>query len=185
MANGLAAGGAATWYNPAWLFLNGFYRVFLRTSQGASRLQEILADRWAAFAYGARHFEDGLRHVIERSIRFDAHTNATLQEIVDGKKPLSNLYSYKPREAVDAAEVASEVERVVSAEPSPYDSHPSPKDRFAWVHELDQRGGKGNLADADEDVWNLLSYREAVERLMTQHVRAAMAMNHGVSIAEA
>ncbi|MCA9697104.1 MAG: M48 family metalloprotease, partial [Myxococcales bacterium] len=51
-AVGLAEAGAAGWYNPAWLFLNGFHRVFLRISQGASRLQEVLADRWAARSYG-------------------------------------------------------------------------------------------------------------------------------------
>jgi len=62
-AVGLAERGVATWYNPAWLFLTGFNRVFLRISQGASRLQETLADRWAASAYGARYFEQGLRHL--------------------------------------------------------------------------------------------------------------------------
>src|SRR5262249_56574735 len=35
----LARGGAATWYNPAWWFLRGYMRVFMRVSQGASRLQ--------------------------------------------------------------------------------------------------------------------------------------------------
>lgn len=68
-AYALAANGAAAWYNPAWLFVNGFHRVFTRISQGASRLQEVLADRWAVFAYGAEAFERGLRHVVERSVR--------------------------------------------------------------------------------------------------------------------
>src|SRR4029079_12221765 len=91
MAQSLASSGAAAWYNPAWLFLNGFYRVFLRISQGASRLQEVLADRWAVFAYGADAFEAGLRHVIERSVRFDAHVGATINEVVKQKLPLANL----------------------------------------------------------------------------------------------
>jgi Zn-dependent protease with chaperone function len=73
MAENLAARGAAGWYNPAWLFLNGFYSIFLRISQGASRLQEVLADRWAALSYGAQAFEEGLRHAITQSIRFEAH----------------------------------------------------------------------------------------------------------------
>jgi hypothetical protein len=42
----------ATNRNPAWWFATGFYRIFLRVSQGAARLQEILADRRAAEAYG-------------------------------------------------------------------------------------------------------------------------------------
>ena len=45
MAYNLAVSGQARWYNPAWLFINGFHRGFLRITQGASRLQEILADR--------------------------------------------------------------------------------------------------------------------------------------------
>ena len=56
MAESLASGGAARWYNPAWLFVTGFHKLFLRVSQGASRLQEILADRWAALAYGGAEF---------------------------------------------------------------------------------------------------------------------------------
>src|SRR5262249_11172001 len=79
----LAAAGAARWYNPAWLFVNGFHRVFLRVSQGASRLQEILADRWAVNAYGSQAFARGLRHVIERTVRFDAHANAALREVIE------------------------------------------------------------------------------------------------------
>src|SRR5207302_10199494 len=94
MAFGLAQGGAANWWNPAWWFVNGFHRVFQHISQGASRLQEVLADRWAAAAYGAEAFERGLRHVIVAGVRFEAHTNATLHEVQDGKTPLVNLYHH-------------------------------------------------------------------------------------------
>jgi len=54
-----------------------------------------------------------------------------------------------------------------TAEPSPYDSHPSPKNRFAMVHALDHGDGKGNLSDADQDAWQLLADREAIEQDMT------------------
>ncbi|HEX9189515.1 MAG TPA: M48 family metallopeptidase, partial [Vicinamibacteria bacterium] len=91
MAQGLAESGAAAWYNPVWLFLNGFHRVFLRISQGASRLQEILADRWAVLAYGSKAFEEGLRHVIERSVRFDATASRLVAEMAQ-RRPVANLY---------------------------------------------------------------------------------------------
>src|SRR6185369_12314593 len=125
-AFGLASGGAATWYNPAWLFLNGFNRVFLRISEGASRLQEVLADRWAAFAYGADAFESGLRHVIERSVRFDAHVGATLNEVVKSKAALANLYTYEPAKRVEEKDVAAAVNEALNRKASAYDSHPSP-----------------------------------------------------------
>lgn len=37
----LAISGAAAWWNPAWLFFRGFFWVFMRISQGATRLQEV------------------------------------------------------------------------------------------------------------------------------------------------
>jgi hypothetical protein len=48
-----------------------YFRVFLRITLGASRLQEILADRYAALAYGAQNFIEGLRNVIRQSVQFD------------------------------------------------------------------------------------------------------------------
>ncbi|HEX8408211.1 MAG TPA: M48 family metalloprotease, partial [Thermoanaerobaculia bacterium] len=95
-AIGLAEGGVDTWYNPAWWFVSGFHKLFLRISEGASRLQEVLADRFAVFAYGAAAFEEGLTHVVERGVRFDAHVDMTLKEVVDRQLPLANLYTYTP-----------------------------------------------------------------------------------------
>jgi Zn-dependent protease with chaperone function len=175
----LARGGAATWYNPAWWFVQGFHRIFLRVSQGASRLQEILADRWAALAYGGTHFARGLRHVIERSIRFDRHAQASLGEVIEGRRALANLYRYQPGTAIDESSVAAAVEQALGAEPSPYDSHPRPNDRIAWV------GGLVAEASRPEDeaaAWELFFDREGVERLMTDQVRASIERSHGVAI---
>jgi Zn-dependent protease with chaperone function/Flp pilus assembly protein TadD len=178
----LAKGGAAAWYNPAWLFVNGFYRLFLRISQGASRLQEVLADRWAAFSYGARSFEQGLRHIIERSVRFDAHVNSVLQEVVEAKKPLVNLYSYRSTgPIVEEANVAEAIEAAIHREPSPYDSHPRPVDRFAWVHALGSRGGPDEPDDTME-AWTLFDDRESLERRLTEVVRGNIRQDHGIEI---
>jgi Zn-dependent protease with chaperone function len=180
MAMTLAGGGAAAWYNPAWLFVTGFHRIFLRVSQGASRLQEILADRWAARACGGRAFAEGLRHVIERSIRFDRHAQASLREVVEGERALANLYRYAPAAAVDEAAVAVELEQALAAPPSPYDSHPRPNDRIAWVGALAPAEPPG--PDASEPAWALFADREAVERQMTDEVRAVVERRNGVRI---
>jgi Zn-dependent protease with chaperone function/tetratricopeptide (TPR) repeat protein len=169
MAVHLAQGGAAAWYNPAWLFVIGFQRVFLRISQGASRLQEILADRWAAFAYGPAFFEQGLRHVIRRGILFDAHANATLSEVVEAKAALANLYSYQPAKQPDAVTVASELETALTREPSPYDSHPSPVDRFRWTQALATTARPA--PEDDQESWTLFRDREALERKLTGTIR--------------
>ncbi len=181
LARNLAQSGAASWYNPAWLFVNGFHRMFLRISQGASRLQEVLADRWAAILYGAQMFEDGLRHVIERSVRFNAHVNATLQEVVENEQPLANLYSYAPSTPLDDSKIADEIRGAIERKPSPYDSHPCPTDRFRWVHAL---GTKVEPAPDDAaPVWSVFADRAAIEKEMTGVVRSAVAANHSIVIA--
>ena len=175
----LAEGGAAAWYNPAWLFVNGFNRVFLRISQGASRLQEVLADRWATFAYGADAFERGLRHVVERSVRFDAHIGVTLKEVVDGQKPLMNLYTYTP--SADGEDLSADIAEALNRKSSPYDSHPAPNERFALVHALRNRSRR--LEPDDElPTWSVFSDPDALQHAMTAQVRENVRVNYGVEI---
>jgi Zn-dependent protease with chaperone function len=182
MGQGIARGGAAAWYNPAWLFVNGFYRVFLRISQGASRLQEVMADRWAALMYGSRAFEDGLRHVIARSIRFDAHALTALNEVVEAKRPLANLYAYSPAKPPAEGDVEKAIAAALEAPPSPYDSHPSFAERIARIRAMDVAGEGASSQDA-RDAWSLFPEREAVERAMTAVIRRNVQLAHGVEIA--
>ncbi|MFP5245929.1 MAG: M48 family metalloprotease, partial [Thermoanaerobaculia bacterium] len=176
----LAQGGAAAWYSPAWLFVNGFHRVFMRISQGASRLQEVLADRWAVFAYGAEAFERGLRHVVERSVRFDAHASATLKEVVDRQVPLANLYTYTPANPTEG--VAEAVEESLNRKASAYDSHPAPSERFELVRALPQRAHDVQ-PDDDAPVWSVFSDPHALQYAMTAQVRENVKANYGVEIA--
>lgn len=180
MAEELASGGAAAWYNPAWLFVTRFHGLFLRVSQGASRLQEILADRWAALAYGGKTFAAGLTHVVTRAIRFDKHADATLREVLDGSLALQNLYRYAPSKAVEEQEVADEVAKAMNAEPSPYDSHPRPVDRIAWVGDVPCAHGID--LDDGSPAWALFTDRDALERRLTDEVRANLAARHGVQV---
>jgi Zn-dependent protease with chaperone function len=178
MALSLAKSGAATWYNPAWWFVRGFHRVFLTISQGASRLQEVLADRWAAYAYGSEAFERGLRHAISRTIRFEAHVDATLNEVVKAKRPLLNLYAYKPG---NKPNVQQAIDEALEAEPSPFDSHPSPAHRIAWVRALGAAAPEPSPDDASP-VWTLFSNRKELEQEMTDTLRERVEAAHGVRI---
>lgn len=179
-AIGLAQGGVATWYNPAWWFVNGFHRLFLRISEGASRLQEVLADRWAVAVYGAHAFEAGLRHVVERGVRFDAHAGVTLKEVVDGKLPLTNLYTYQP--AAQPKDVTTAVEEALNRKSSAYDSHPAPLERFALVHALPQPAFRSE-PDDDAPAWSLFHDPEKLQHAMTAQVRDNVRANYGVEIA--
>jgi Zn-dependent protease with chaperone function len=180
LAQSLARGGAAAWYNPVWIFINGFYRVFIRISHGASRLQETLADRWAALSYGAAAFEHGLQHVIGASIRFDEHVASTLREVIDHKRPLPNLYRYRPSNLQDAGTFDERFGAALTRKPSPYDSHPSPADRIAAVHALGFAPER--TQDDDEPAWSLFADRESLEGRMTEQVRGQVAARFGVAI---
>lgn len=174
MAMHLVRGRAASALNPAWWFLRGFHSMFLRVSQGASRLQEVLADRWAAFAYGSEAFVRGLEHVVARSLRFDAHVAATLDEVVPAKLPLANMYAFVPKQAIDAKAFDAALSRAMEGPASPYDSHPRPVDRIAWVTKL-AAGGPPESEEDVRDAWALVSGREALEKRMTDEVRARLA----------
>jgi Zn-dependent protease with chaperone function len=182
MGIALAQGGAAAWYNPAWLFFRAYFAIFLRISQGASRLQEVLADRRAIFAYGSAAFRDGYTHVIRRSVAFDAHASATLKEVIEQKKALANLYAFAPAAPPDAAKLEQATSAHLQEESDVYDSHPSGKDRLAWAEALAIEVPAD--PQAEEEAWSLFDSREALEKELTKVVRNNIAENHQVVIAE-
>jgi Zn-dependent protease with chaperone function len=180
MAHELIEEDVARWYNPGWLFVNAFYRVFLRISQGASRLQEVLADRWAATVYGTELFEQGLRHVVERSVRFEAHVDATVRDVIDNQRPLVNLYTHRPPASQAEGDLDAAVEAAMNAQPTPYDSHPSPRQRLQWVQTIAAQPTSREPGVA-EDAWMLFDQRVALEQSMTELVRAAIDKRFGKS----
>ena len=137
-------------------------------------MQEVLADRWAAFAYGSEAFARGLRHVVERSIRFDAHLSATLGEVVPTKVAIANMYAFVPKEPVAAEKIDEAVTQAMNRPAGPSDSHPRPVDRIAWVMKIAAPAPRDAEGDSDE-AWSLLSTREAIETRMTETVRARLA----------
>ena len=177
----LARSGAATWYNPVWWMLRFYLRVYLVVTQGASRLQEVLADRWAVTAYGSDAFVRGYTHVVERSVRFDRHLDATLKEVIEAEQPLPNLYRYQPAGDGDPHGEKSDIDSAMTREPSAFDSHPAPRQRIAWAKAL--ACARDPQPDDDQPVWDLFAEREVLEARMTAEVREAIAANHGVAIA--
>jgi Zn-dependent protease with chaperone function len=183
MAVRMATSGAAGWFNPAWWFVRGFHAAFMRVSQGASRLQEILADRWASAAYGSAAFVSGLTHVISASVRFNELTGPTLEQALKSKSPLTNLYRQlaelepKVRPAID-----HEIETALAREPDPLDSHPAPRQRFAWAQRVATAADPG--PGDERGAWVLLDGRDALEAAMTSAVRTAVEANHGIKFAE-
>jgi Zn-dependent protease with chaperone function len=169
MGYGLAYNGLANWYNPAWLFVNGYYRVFLVITLGASRLQEILADRRAAMAYGARNFAEGLKQIIRQNIVFDAQVRREVRRSEVKNDKLHNVYTLPQfDESSTFVNVDEEFEAHMSHPASKYDSHPSPKERIELLAKFD--------APASDDsrtalVWDLFSEPEKLQIEMTGHIQ--------------
>jgi hypothetical protein len=100
---------------------------------------------------------------------------------VEARRGLQNLYSHRPSKLPEhAGRIDELVERAVEAEPSPYDSHPRPADRFRWVRALS--GDTDDETDVGEPAWELFEDRAQIEEWMTHVVRARVAEQTGVVI---
>jgi Zn-dependent protease with chaperone function len=117
-------------WNVAFQFLRLYNFIFLRISNGATRLQEVLADRAAAQVYGALSFQNGLTYLIRRQIEFVKHTNIEIDEVLKIKRPFNNLYEFS---GGSDADVEKELQEELNRKTSAYDTHPSPADRFHYM----------------------------------------------------
>ncbi|MEW5871678.1 MAG: M48 family metalloprotease [Chloroflexota bacterium] len=170
MAYGLAATGQANWYNPAWLFVNGFHRVFARITLGASRLQEILADRYAVLAYGVSDFVEGLKHVVQQSLKFNAQASQAVQTSLQQGVALQNIYDLPELAPGELKEkLDRDIQEALSRPTSPYDSHPAIQERIRLAQHITHAGtGLGSSLP----VWDLLPNAQALQDEMTSQVRA-------------
>jgi Zn-dependent protease with chaperone function len=171
---GIAQGGGAVAINPAWHFLRVYMALFQRVALGASRLQEALADRFAARAYGGPAFVEGLRHVVERSVRFDHAVSTIVDRAEQQRKAIPNLYEPPAEPAGEGAGTPADVENAIAAAlaapGSAYDSHPPIPKRIAWVAAFEDVPAQG----ADGPAWELFPDRLAIERRMTAIVNGRL-----------
>jgi Zn-dependent protease with chaperone function len=104
-------------------------------TQGASRLQEILADRYAAIAYGSTNFIEGLQNVIRQTIAFPLRANYEIRNSFEVNRPVVNLYNLPMLENL-SGELEKQFEEAMERTTSKYDSHPAPQERIAWIERL-------------------------------------------------
>ena len=81
----------------------------------------------------------------------------------------------------DEREIEASVKQIIQAEPSPYDSHPAPADRFALARALAASAPTAASDDGDE-AWCLFTGRDELQRHMTGVVRSNIAQQHGIVI---
>jgi len=157
----MRAAGLATTFNVAFQFLRAYHFVFRRISRGATRLQEVLADRAAAQIYGAAAFEGGLTHVIRQSVAFEKRANREIKSAIEGARPIQNLY------ALECSEPAAEEDgfkKALERKTSEDDTHPAPRDRFRYVAGLEPK----HPAPVNGLVWELFKDPEAIMREMVE-----------------
>ena len=165
LAQGMAQHGQAVWWNPAFQFLRLYHFLFRRITHGATRLQEVLADRVAARLYGAASFEEGLRHVVQRSIEFDVTTRSEIEAALTDQRTLQNLYMLS---ATMTPELQQQVDEVIGRPTTEDDTHPGPLDRFRLVHGIVARSEHSGGGQ----VWDWFADRDALTTEMTSEIQS-------------
>jgi Zn-dependent protease with chaperone function len=168
MAIALMMGQQNQWYNPAWHFIRAYQHLFLRVTRGASRLQEILADRYAALAYGAQDFSEGLMHVVRQSIAFDYTTKTEINLALQEKRSMQNLYTVpEPDMLIKKQHIEPKFKELWQRGTSEYDSHPAPHERIRLVQQLAALPTTSNTAP----VWDLLPNPSVLQDRMTRQIQ--------------
>jgi len=122
--------GQSVWWNVAFQFLRLYHFIFRRISHGATRLQEIMADRIAAQTYGIQAFQNGLTYVIKREIEFNTYANQEVEGARKEKRAFSNLYELSGN---SSQTIEEELSKALNHTTTEDDTHPSPMDRFRYI----------------------------------------------------
>ncbi len=160
--------GQATWLNVAFHFLRLYHFIFRRISHGATRLQEVLADRVAGLHYGPAAFEGGLRHVIKQNVNFDFTTEREINDAIRSKRPLNNFYTFEPP---TGELVHDKLGKVLNRPTTLDDTHPGPTDRFRLISSLPEPA----TAAPGGYVWDLFKDRDAILKEMLSTVEKNIA----------
>jgi hypothetical protein len=157
----------AVWWNVAFHFLRVYHFIFRRISHGATRLQEVLADRVAALKYGAPAFEEGLKHVVRKNAEFEVITKRAISAYAGPQKVLQNLYEVQ---ITDAAHLEGQIETTLNRETTEDDTHPSPNDRFR----LTRRVNSHTEPSVSGMVWDLFRDKDGLTKEMTLTVEQSL-----------
>ena len=164
-AHAMARGGQAVWWNVAFLFLRVYHFLFRRISHGATRLQEMLADRVAVRNYGARAFEEGLSHVVYRAVEFDHLVSNEIGEAVNKRRAVQNLYELPGARGSEIEKTVEEdFNKSLNRQTSEDDTHPSPVERFRLASRVTSKGEPPSAGE----VWELFADRAALTREMSE-----------------
>lgn len=148
-------------------FLRFYWRLFQRITFGASRLQEVLADRISVLIYGPKALREGLRHAIRRSLEFDYMASKSLTMTVRQEPAPASFYQLPERpEFVARGQLEAMIIELINRPTTEEDTHPSPKDRFLFAERL----GIADVPGGEALVWEWINTRDALNRLMNDQL---------------
>jgi Zn-dependent protease with chaperone function len=165
-ANSMAESGTATFYNIGFQFLRLFHFLFRRLTHGASRLQEILADRVAAYHFGVQAFRDGLNHVVRRELEFDHVIGKEIDAALSANRAFQNLYELAVNDDTAKSEINEQVSAVMNRPTTEDDTHPSPADRYRFIEKM----RAADVAPLSGEVWDLFTDRAAITAEMNRYI---------------
>lgn len=159
----LYSAGQNVWWNIAFHFLRLYNFIFRRISHGATRLQEVLADRVSAQTYGEAAFREGLTYVIRREIEFTRYANLEIEDAKKISRPINNLYELTGN---SENEIEEELKKALSQETTEDDTHPGPSDRFRYIQGI----GTTRISDGSAYVRDLFVNWESLTAEMTTSI---------------
>ncbi|AMV24742.1 heat shock protein HtpX [Gemmata sp. SH-PL17] len=166
-AQAIVTRGTIRWWDLAVHFLRLYHSILRQLTFGASRLQEVYADRLAVRLYGAAAFREGLTHVIRRSVEYQWALNKTVDNAIKTGTPAVAFFdnSLVP-ELQEREQIETAVAEILSRATDAKDSHPSPRDRFQLAARIDPdlRGC------SDEDTWPLIATNASLVTEMNQGI---------------
>ena len=163
--------GKIRWWDLAVHFLQFYYKAFNRLTFGASRLQEVLADRVAVLAYGPEALEEGLRHAIRRAVEFDYWIGENLHERLHRGLPPQMFAGANQRPNTAHLEhIEGAIAQAMARPTSEMDTHPSPYDRFAYAKRLNAE----NWPADGRMVWSLFDNAAALQQSVVKELHQAL-----------
>lgn len=166
-ADAILRRGKILWWDVAVQFLIFYHFIFRRLTFGASRLQEVLADRVAVQLYGAAALREGLTHVIRRSVELEWSINKSLDNLVKSGRPAVSFFDASPLpELREREEIETAVRAILDRPTDAEDSHPSPKDRFRLAERLDPKASPLSK----DYIWSLFTQNPGIVDEMSQKV---------------
>jgi len=176
-AEAMVESGNATIYNLGFQFLRLFHFLFRRITHGATRLQEVLADRVAAFYFGADAVREGLTHVIRSEVTFQTTADREINSAMSANRAFENLYTLEVTEETEKQEIEKQYEEIFARPTTEDDTHPSPNDRFRFISGVKSREHQ----KLDGPVWALFEDKDAILNEMHKLIEGSLRPSYDTS----